>query len=209
MPYVIAPQSLMTFTIRGIHESQQIMSVFTYRYNGSQQIVDGEAALLAAWAQFQGAATGVFDKWIAVVSNKVTDIKTQIQWTHPDRFAYIEMFKFPGTEGGVAGAAMPVNTSVAITKRTQNAGRGQVGTLHMPGVPQSFVVDGRLTPAANASYTELADRVKLTLSTVNIPMELLPVLFKESSPTVSNKIHSAEVKPFARVMRRRTVGLGS
>lgn len=208
MPYVISPQSILTAIIRGRHENQEVMSVFTYRYNGSQELPDGEAGLEAFHVQFAGAA-GLWPKWRDCVSNKVTGIRLQYQWTHLNRFAYIEKVPLIGSTGAVGGTAYPVNTAVAITKRTINSGRDQVGTLHMPGVPSTFVTDGVLTEDAMLAYAALAPEIVEAISTVTPAMEMLPVLFKESSPEVSPRITSAVVKLTARVMRRRTVGLGS
>ena len=208
MPYVINPQSVMTAVIVGRHENQEVMSVFHYRYNGSQIIQDGEALLNAFHVQFAGV-NGVWGPWRECVSNKVINIKLRYQWITQSRFAYVEHIPAAGTTGNVGGDAYPVNTAVAITKRTINAGRTQVGTLHMPGVPLTFVTNGALQQNAKEAYTTLGEKMLNAISTAQPAAELLPVLFHKSSPDISPKITAFSLKDFARIMRRRTVGVGS
>jgi len=208
MPYVVSPQAVCSVTIVGRHEGQQVMNVFHYRYNGSQQLIDGAAALNALHVQ-QAGANGILQPWRLCVSEKVSDVKVRYQWGDPDRFAFIEKDMPIGNTGAVAGDAMPVNTAASITKRTEAAGRSQVGTLHMPGLPVTWITNGALTQAAIDAYTVLRAKMILAISTVDPPAEFLPVLFKRSSPTVSPQFTTTSLQGFARIMRRRTVGVGA
>lgn len=208
MPYVISPQSIASVTIVGRHEGQQVMSVFHYRYNGSQQITDGAQALNSLHVQLAGA-NGILAPWRMCVSEKVTNLKARYQWVAPDRFAFAEQDMPIGDTGAVAGDAMPVNCSAAITKRTQNAGRTEVGTLHMPGIPALRVVNGVLNQDAIDAYTVLRAKMILAVSTTIPAAEFLPVLFHKTSPTISPVFINTSLQGFARVMRRRTVGVGA
>ena len=208
MPYVIGPNAVVAITLRGKHEFQDVMSIFHYRYNGSQQITDGAAALNSIWTHFNGAG-GMFGIWVSCLSSKVTQLEARLQWITPSRFAYVSKTDPAKVQGAVGGDAMPVNTAVSITKRTQNAGRSEVGTLHMPGVPQLWIVNGILQQAGVDQYAGLAAKMLEAISTVAPAMELLPVLFHKSSPDVSPQFVNTSLQGFARVMRRRTVGLGS
>jgi len=208
MAYVIAGQSILTAIIRGRHEGQEVMSIFPYRYNSQSPLNDGAAAIEAFHINFAGAL-GVWQKWRECVSALVVGIRLQYQWTHLDRFAYVEKIPAIGETGTVGGDAYPVNVSVAITKRTQNAGRAQVGTLHMPGVPITFATNGVIQAAATDTYTQLRLKMVEAISTANPAAEFLPVLFHKTAPALSPAFNQTALKPFTRVQRRRTVGVGA
>lgn len=206
--YVISPQSILTVSFLGRHEAQQVMNVFTYRYNGSAELPDGVAAANAVWTNLNGVA-GLFTVWREALSVKVTQIEARLQWTHPDRFAYIVKTDPAKTEGAIGGDAYPVNTSAVITKRTINAGRDQVGAVHVPGVPMTFFTNGILQPAGLDAYAAVGAKTIEAINTAIPAAEYLPVLFHRTSPAVSPQVTNISVQGFARIMRRRTVGVGS
>lgn len=204
--YPVADQSIVEIKFEGRHELQQVMSIFHYQLR-SGSLLDGYVALESLLSGVM-VVGGIFQKWTDCLSEKVTNIKVTGQWIAPDRFAYIEKVDPLRTEGTVAGNAYPVNTAVALTKRTLNSGRSQVGTLHMPGVPESFLLNGELTAAATTAYGDLKTRILASIVTAT-PAEYYPVLYHRSSPTVAPLVTDLTVNPYARIMRRRTVGLGS
>jgi hypothetical protein len=209
MAYVIEEGALLQVTFEGRHENQQVMSVFTFkRTDQTGDIPDGAAAINAMWTMLVGP-TGLYTKWTNCLSEKVTDIRARLQWIRLSRFAYIQKISDVTTQGFVPGNCMPVNTSVAITKRTQNAGRDQVGTIHMPGVPTIFVNDGRVSAQGLILYDDLGTAMRVVHVLSNPSITLTPVLFDKSTPEDSQPIANHTVQPFVRVMRRRTVGLGS
>lgn len=208
MAYVVPNEAIMQATVEGRHENQQVLSVFTFKLNASGGLADGQAALNAFWIFFGGAGN-ILEKYASCLSVKCTGLKTRLQWIHPTRFAFLTKVSGTITDGTVAGAAMPVNSAVAITKRGQNANRANIGTLHMPAVPASFVVDGALTGGAVTAYTALGDQLLQEITTATPAATYIPVMFHRTSPSVGARIVAHEVSRFARVQRRRTVGLGS
>lgn len=206
--YVVAPNAICEIVQRGMHENQQVLSVFHYRYTDASPIADGAAMLDLIWNRWN-AAGRMLDVYLNALSEKVIAIETRLQWITPDRFAYITKTEPTAPTGKVAGDAYPVNTSGAITKRTINAGRDQIGTLHMPGVPITFIGNGSVRPAGLAAYAALATEMTVDIVTLGTVANLSPVLFKKSSPDISPKFVNCTVQPTARVERRRTVGVGS
>lgn len=206
--YVVAPNAICQIIIRGLHENQEVMSVFHYRYTDTSPIADGAAILELIWNRWN-AAGKMLEVWENCVSEKVTAIETRLQWITPTRFAYVTKTEATGLTGKVAGDAYPTNTSVAITKRTINAGRTQVGTLHMPGVPSTFIGNGAVRPVAVTAYAALIAEMLLRITTLGTVVNLDPVIFHKSSPDISPIFVNCTLQPTARVERRRTVGLGS
>lgn len=208
MPYVLGANTVLAVTMRGKHELQDVMTVLHYRLKSPSSLPDGVAAINAFWTVFSQAGKP-FETWRSCLSEMVANIHTQIQSIDPIRFAYVNKIKVGADSGSVAGDAYPVNTAAAITKRTLNAGRDQVGTIHMPGVPIGGVVNGALTVGQKALYDLFGVQVLGTITTVAPDAEWVPVLFHRSSPGISPIIEETTTQPFARVMRRRTVGVGS
>jgi hypothetical protein len=208
MPYVVTSNSILQVVIKGRHEFQDVMSVFNYRYTDAATITDGAAMLDLFWTRWS-AVGGMLDDWHACVTQKLNALETRLQWITPTRFAYAVKTDPAYAEGQVAGDAYPVNTSVAITKRTQNAGRMNIGTLHMPGVPLDSVLNGGITAFGVAKYASLIEEMLKEIVTFGTVAHFSPVLYHKTSPSISPIIVNASLQPFARIERRRTVGLGS
>jgi len=206
MAYIITSPAVLSFTIEGRQEGQQVMSIFHYLFNNPSFTSDGRAQL-EAFADRMHAVGGLYDLYRNCLSEEVVQLRTRTQWIAPTRFAFVE--RTPAfTTGGVTGTAFPSNTAVDVTRRTQNSGRTQRGTIHMPGVPATFLASGSVTTAGNDAYSTFA---ALSLSAIVTAFEagnFFPCLFHRSAPTVVQQLINFRVQPTARVMRRRTVGLG-
>lgn len=207
MAYVVAQEALLQITIEGRHENQQVLSVFTYRMRADAPIADGNA-MINSVALFWFGAGGMFEKYTSCCSGQLTGLKTRFQWVYPTRFAFVTKVN-DVTTGQVIGAAMPVNTSIGITRRTVNAGRQNVGSLHMPAVPASFIVNGALQAAGLTVYEELGNKSLEPITTVAVPAVFSPVHYHKTSPLAGTELTAFETSRFARTMHRRTVGLGS
>jgi len=208
MAYVIADGAIMQARIESRHENQQILSVFTYKLSGAGTIPDGAAALEAFWNAFC-VAGGFLESYLSCISEKLNAVKTHLQWIAPDRFAYITRQDPVFIAGAVAGDSMPVNTAVTITKRTQNAGRRQVGTLHMPAVPAAGILNGSVTGIQRGRYELFTGKILTPITTAVPVATYTPCHFHRIDPTITQPLNACEVAAFARIMRRRTVGLGS
>lgn len=207
MPYVVTNGSVAAITLHGKHENQQVMNVFHYRVSSGGSLTDGRAALQALMNAVK-ADDKLAKVWTAALSVKATQLKMRGQWISPTRFGFLEEALDPAV-GGEAGDAMPVNLAASITRRTDNAGRDQVGTIHMPAIPTSFVLNGILTAGALTAYGDVLTQALEVLTTVDPAAEWFPILFHRTAPSVAQQLTGGTVQPTARVMRRRTVGLGS
>lgn len=151
------------------------------------------------------------DKYINLLSDTVDYIKYVIQDIFPVR--YVRRVRTPAlTQGQNISTALPQNLAVAITVRSDLAGIGQRATKHIGGLVSTFVEEGMLTPAAISAYPDLG--IKLTSIMQDIVVgattfDLRPIIYKRTSPESSVIVNNFVVQDTVRVMRRRTVRVGS
>jgi len=110
--------------------------------------------------------------------------------------------------GNVAVDCDITNISGVLTKQGALANRRNIGSVHMPAVPNGYAsagdVSGTYLTLLNAMAAKLTDVQTVAADTVNY----FPVIFNRTTPADSPFISSAFAQTTMRVMRRRTVGLG-
>lgn len=207
MAYPINNLDIVEVVFEGRHEGQQVMSVMHYQNTTPGIDADARPALVSLVSQFQ-APGRLFDCWRSALSVHVTDMVVNAQLIRGNRFANI--FQVPAIDhGGIAGDCNPTNTAVAITRQGEAANRHNIGTIHMPGVPLSFLNNSLLQAAGFGLYSAFALESLQTYVTIAGGLTLVPVLYNRRSYLDSARPVTAEVQNFARTMHRRTVGLGS
>lgn len=207
MAYPIASGSICQVTFEGRHDGQQIMNVFSYKVDAVTPLADGRAALIA-FRDYLELGGGLFQAWQNCLSEKVSQIRVHMQWITPDRFARVSHSPFLDV-GTVAGASYPCNTAVAITRATDNAGRQNVGTIHMGGIPITFLLEASVNALGQAAYDTLGGASILDAAPAGLAAVFRPVHYHRTAPSVALPLTTFTTQPFARIMRRRTVGLGS
>jgi len=152
------------------------------------------------------AADGIYDAIADVSGNDCEFQSVQLQWIYPVRYAYRKFASMP-LIGQFAEPCYPPNVSVTITKKGVEAGRKNIGAVHMPNVPNGAILNGHLDGAAVALYETLATRLKTnyTLATTGT---LVPIIAHRAALAESPEVVSAVLQFTSRVQRRRTVGLG-
>lgn len=108
--------------------------------------------------------------------------------------------------GTVEEAMEPSLVAIAVTKRSDLAGRKGIGTLHMPAVPVPFLEQSVLTTAGLVPYSHLADAIPDLISVEGT--DARPIIFNRTDPAESPIITSCTVETTARTMMRRVVGRG-
>lgn len=102
------------------------------------------------------------------------------------------------------------NIGGVITLRTDKAGRSQVGNKHIGPLPQDAYSNGQISGAAILALDALGEALVGPLNTVNTG-QYDAVIYHRSGDGAAQKsdlIGTYVVQTTARVMRRRTVGLG-
>jgi len=197
--------AILECVIRGLSDDQVTLSYFHYRLNNAVADSDG-TALVNSFDGLFNSVGNVADRYLDCCSEDWLFTDVTYQWIYPTRFTFQRKDPFD-VAGHVAEPMMPSNTAVALTKRTFLAGRTQRGTLHMPGVPTTFVLNSRVQPAGVTAYEALGDSIDniLTLATDEV---FEPLIFHRALPNTSVQIQEVDSQHFVRIMRRRTVGVG-
>lgn len=102
------------------------------------------------------------------------------------------------------------NIDAVITLRTDKAGRSQVGNKHIGPMPQDAYTSGQISGAMILAMETLGEGL---VNALNTPAsgQYDPVIFHrngDGAAAKSDLIGSYVIQTTARVMRRRTVGLG-
>lgn len=86
-------------------------------------------------------------------------------------------------QGEVAGDMMPSQDAVTLLKRTPFGGRGGIGRMFVPGIPEASQSSGRLTPTAFEEYKTLAEfiPVQRVITNGNYTLKFNPVLFRRTT----------------------------
>lgn len=205
VPYEIAPNSVVEIAAEYVLNGQQNIALFHYAYVDTDVISDGYEAL----GQILLTLSDDMDfmaNFGACLSSDAGDVTFSAQWIYPVRWAY-RVFGTLITPSGPANAA-PQNVAAAITKRGTIATRDAIGTTHMGAVPREWLVNGFVVQPVGEPYTAFADLIPLDLVD-GTEVKYAPILYKRSAPEESIFIAEAFVQQTSRIMRRRTVGLGS
>ena len=206
MAYEIVPDSILQLSFEGRVYSQQIMTVLSYRLISETPIPDG-AASADAFLSNAIAAGGIYRLWLDCLSQNAIDCDAYAQWITPTRYAY-RAAGAGNTVGTMGFDCISPNYSAGITRRGELANRHSISNLHMPAVPDTGVQQGLLMPVYEAPL-EIFKEKSLEGFTLGFGAELLPVAFNRSAPSTSIVLVEGFVQNTARVMRRRTVGVGS
>lgn len=207
MAYPININDVIEVTFEGRLFAQQVMSVFHYVVTNPVTVPNG-AEELAFLMDTLNADDGFLAQWLACCSNQLTNATIKVQKIAPLRFLPVQADGISST-GGVGSASMPSNVAVAITKRAEQAGRHGRGTLHMPGVPIEFVTNGSVNIVGAGVYDSLRAQILLERTPFGGAVTYQPVIFNRALPLTSQPVLNTVLRREARVMRRRTVGLGS
>jgi len=164
------------------------------------------------------AALDIFAKWHAVggMAEKfkaVTPTNWFYEQTWCQRIAPVRIIKTTSVVAsgfGLRGSSTTTNNSATITRRGETASRSAVGGIRIPIAPTECLA-GELAAGIKVDLQSLA--VEMLLNITSIDLKFRPVLFTPAklAPPVPASFHPilfTRLEPTARVMRRRTVGLG-
>jgi hypothetical protein len=208
---VFAVNDIISVGVDSLLNGQQVLLTHHYvitTLTGTAPTVQaGSLAILGVLNVLDGLAEKVADCYSSDVS--IMNIYAQKIW--PTRFV-----RFSGTptvnEGEIQGDALPQNVAHAITLRSEFTGADGRGTKHIGGVPTTWSIGGQMTQAAYDAYAALADEL-VTARTVNVPgggaFVMKPIAYHRATPSVSALVDNWIISRTTRVMRRRTVGLGT
>jgi len=121
----------------------------------------------------------------------------------------IRLVKLFSQSGTVPVPPFPPNLSVVISKRTLTPGRMGLGSLHLSGVPQSFITAGEVDAGHVPDYNPLISELSAARTISAVTMSVEPGLFNPSfPPTFFSRLFDCQLQITSRVMRRRTLRVG-
>lgn len=196
--------------------NQQTINTFFYRCTSpGTGSVSVNADIIGAMAYFETGVGGVYAPWRACVP--VTNIIKPItgQLIKPHRSVRIN--RVPANVVGGRGDANTPNLSAVLTRGTDSGERGQVGSIHLPGVAELDQSNGDIDPALGVLMTALGTAVLNPIVVAITLLTLEPVLYHPDifdtagiliRPWFTTPLTRTIVQPEIRVMRRRTTGKG-
>lgn len=152
--------------------------------------------------------TGIISPYKDVVPASVTFETLTAQRVYPTRDYYVR--EPVGTIGLYDGTASSGNLGATISKRSVIAGRGRTGSFHTPCLPINAAVGGVL----EADYRNLLEPLAQSLRFIQMEdgagTGFQPGMFNPElgSPNNWAPLLTTTVQQTARVMRRRTAGVG-
>lgn len=200
---------ILLFTMKWRMAGQTLLNTCHYRYDANVGPGDDFEDFAPAMTARLNAADNVIDSMLDVLSNDITLEEIRLQPVHPVRYApyVLEVNKV----GQVATPAVPVNCAAVFTKRSLLATRYGIGSWHQGGIPAAVYnrATGLFTFAdLNVIATQLGNAFEGNFIPDGMTGFVHGILWNYQTPLRITDI--AEITPqlSARVMRRRTVGLG-
>lgn len=205
MPTPLPAGSIIQVVIKTILFEQTCLNVLHYKYEDTVDADDYKAHMNLMWATFIQPA-GLMDDFLACLSIDGVVQEVQLQPIYPSRLTPVR--KVPDAPSGTnPNPTMPANVAAVITKASDNATRKGRGAFHMPAVPTLAVAEGRLTGDYMLLLNALAEEL-IQPAVEGLGGNTTAVLWDRELPLAVEKLTDAFGQPTARVMRRRTVGLG-
>jgi len=203
----IADDSVIQVTFRGSYAGQRIMMVRHYTNFGVFPAGTIQANLQEVIDDVAAAGTlNIETSYRAALPPEYQLEEIRAQLIKPTRSAYT-LQALAAAPGTWATSALTGNRSAVITLRTPDAGRDQVSNMHIGPSPDDSSVDGVLTVAYDTALSALASKLVTTFTMANGVVVLAPIIYHRAAGTKS-VVNGFHINPYARVERRRTVGLG-
>lgn len=196
-------------TLNGLLANQRTMNTFTYVVENVPAGGADQIAVYAALETFFELPAGIINKFLDCCPDNYLLENMTIQAIGPgDRL--VKTTALQALNGTFGFAAETANVAGVITRTTEKAGRSQVSSLHIPvGASSDWMANGVMIPgwitAASALCLLLDDQIGVV---PNLTLDPVIAHGVEVGDPVPDQIIKAVPQTTARVMRRRTVGLG-
>ena len=216
MAYLIAANAVAEVTVESLLFGQEVQTTWHYQNDGPA-IADGAAALAQLSLGFEGG-TGPYDPYLACLASDVQVQRVKYQWIFPDRFRPI--YTTPSVLVGQGAATETPNTACVLTLTGDIADRRGIANKHLPGLPANAMLNG-LVSTIQKTFMDTLGNASKEFFTAGAQVYLPIIYGRERAafekcgrvypalPVSKRPITGHLINPYVRVMRRRTVGLGS
>lgn len=218
MSYSVGANNVLQLTLRGTLFGQTMMNTFHWQQRSAGGTFTDAAAFLSDFNDDLSIADTFYDQWRTCVPALMVNIFADLQWIYPDRFVKRTFVLFP--VGGAAHVPTTANLASVITLRGDIASKRSIGDKHLPGLGGNAIALGQVTAGQIAQMEEFGARAIQPVTVGGHVME--PIIFGRPRPEYTDRhgvVHPALPASYirvtqwisqttARVMRRRTVGVG-
>lgn len=203
----IVVNDIVQVVIESRVNEQRCLNVLHYRCDAMDVALTYAEALDQLMTRVGGAAPSVVAYMVAAMGSNASVEQIRAQRVSPRRDIYLA--QSIGTAGTGTPTVQLSNVAGVITKQTELAGRGRAGSFHLAGLPIGAYTNGSLTVAAVNQLQTLATEIQANL-TIGEAVKWTSGTFSPQAPLAErfHAIFEAFPQTTARVMRRRTVGLG-
>ncbi len=206
MAYPIINGSIVEITFEGLLDGQQTMSLYHYKLTGTSGVTDGAAVLQLFIGQLREAG-GLFPTYQDMCSDALTELQIYAQLVFPVRYRYTTDGQ-PSESGSVDSLAFPPNVQASITRAAEKSGRQYISHLSVPAIPILAIESGMMTAGFKEDMQAHCDQVVTPIVLIG-GAEAQPVIWHRHAIPTDDPIVLAFPQNTSRVIRRRTVGLGS
>lgn len=203
---LIAVGDRVLVTIAGSLCGQRTLTTFLYRISAVGANLEYADAMAALRSSLQGSGQLV-PKYKACCPTNWFSNSLWTQIIRPLRYRkLVEVLSGAGTSGSLA---LTGNVQGSITRAGEVAGRKYVGGVRVPcGTDEIAIDEGFLTSGQKLALQGLADAMQLNVITSGSVATYIPQVGVPKPPDQSADLYTAFPQDQARVIRRRTVGLG-
>lgn len=218
MSYAIAGNSVCQLTLRSTLFGQEVMNTFHFRLDLAGGALPDGAAFLSDFNDMLAVADTFYDTYMLTLPVQCQNIYADLQWIDPDR---LMMRSFVvGPQGATVHVPTTANLASALELRGDIADKRSIGTKHIPGLGGVAVAAGIVQAALIAELANFG--IQATLPVGIGGRTMTPIIFGRARAQYTDKhgvvhppigksyrpITAFRVQTTARVMRRRTVGVG-
>jgi hypothetical protein len=202
---------IIAVTAEFFNNGQQNLNTFHYRYD---LLSGGSMTTAEAFTGLSARLNGVdnlFDSYAACLCNDITNIKWYMQVIYSIRFTKSAVLNDYDV-GQNDEAPLPQNLAAVITMRGGIANRHNIGNKHIGSVPAAWVQFGAILETGLINYRNLASIAAAKVSNIAVgtkEFEATPVIYRRAAPQLSAEIETWVAQDTIRVMRRRTLRVGS
>lgn len=206
----VGSNSLLEVALVSTYQGSTILNIIHYRLlTAAPAVLDGDLVVDAAIAVLQTPAESLAKVFRDAANAAMELLHFRYQWIFPDRYSPVQVDDNCGA-GQNANDGLPSNVAGVITKRSIFAGPHGHGSFHMSGLSAGDTNGALLAGPYKVLLSVIAARLddSISLSALLSGASLVPVIHDRASPATSAQWGEASVQDTARVMRRRTLGVG-
>jgi hypothetical protein len=202
----IAVGDIVEQRLRFRYLEQTLLNVMHYRIDviGTENNLPNLAAAIDSEL---ASGFGFYQRFGELLDVDCIHERTEYQIVAPVRFSATVIEPVITSAGAVTDYKLPANVGVVITKKSLRASRGSNGSIHIGGINADMLVGGKLSASGLTRLNSLANLVPAEIN-LGSGAKVTRVVYSRFPGRIAVSITDAVAQDTARVVRRRTVGVG-